>query len=157
MPGWLHGARENPAAVVAPPAAHSGPSSGDREGRRESAGVEATDVEVPTPREASKAASPEARPGAAVGAELRHMVPEAGAPEAPAVPREATPDGASQAGSSSADHLDASSAPEAGPCAERLGRFHVDFETLHKRKEALGGIDLPWRLLKRRKYFAMDE
>ena len=85
------------------------------------------------------------------------MVPEAGAPEPPAVPREATLGGAPQADSSSADHLDASSAPGADPCAERLGRFRVDFEALRKRKEALGGNDRPCRLLKRRKYFAKDE
>ena len=85
------------------------------------------------------------------------MVPEAGAPGAPAVPREAMPDDAPQADSSSANYLDASSAPEADPCAERLGRFCVDFVALHKRKEALGGDDRPCHLLKRRKYFAMDE
>ena len=112
---------------------------------------------MPTPREASKVASPEARPGAAAGADLRPMVPEAGAPEPSAVPREATPDGAPQADSSSADHLDASFAPGADPCAGRLGRFRVDFEALRKRKEALGGNDRPLCLLKRRKYFAMDE
>ena len=112
---------------------------------------------MPTPQEASKAASPEARPGAAAGAASRPMVPEAGAPEPPAVPREVTPDGVPQADSSSADHLDTSSAPEADPCAERLGWFCVDFEALRKRKEALGGNDRPLCLLKRRKYFAMDE
>ena len=156
-PAGFMGPRENPAAVVASPAAHSGPSSGDRAGRREPARVEAPDVEVPTPREASKAAPPEALPGAATGAESRAMVPEAGASEPPAVPRKATPDGAPQADSSSADHLDASSAPGADPCAGRLGRFRVDFEALRKRKEALGGNDRPCRLLKCRKYFAMDE
>ena len=109
------------------------------------------------PREASKAASPEARPRVAAGAESRPMVPEAGAPKPPAVPREAAPDGAPQDDSSSADHLDASSAPGADPCAGRLGRFRVDFEALHKRKEALGGNDRPCRLLKRRKYFATNE
>ena len=62
-----------------------------------------------------------------------------------------------QADSSGADHLDASSALESDPCAERLGRFRVDFEALRKRKEALGGNDRPCRLLKRMKYFAMDE
>ena len=85
------------------------------------------------------------------------MVPEAGSPEAPVVPREATPDGAPQADSSNADHLDTSSAPGADPCAGRLGRFRIDFEALRKRKEALGGNDRPCRLLKRKKYFAMDE
>ena len=109
------------------------------------------------PREASKAASPEARPRVAAGAESRPMVPEAGAPEPLVAPREATPDGAPQADSSSADHLDASSVLEADPCAECLGRFRVDFEALRKRKEALGGNGRPCRMLKRRKYLAMDE
>ena len=85
------------------------------------------------------------------------MVPEAGASEPLVVPREVTPNDAPQADSSSADHLDASSALGADPCVGRLGRFCVDFEALRKRKEALGGNDRPCRLLKRRKYFAMDE
>ena len=85
------------------------------------------------------------------------MVPEAGSPEAPAVPREAFPDGVPQAGSFGTDLLDASSAPQADPCIGRLGRFRVDFEALRKRKEALGGDNRPCRLLKLRKYFAMDE
>ena len=146
-----------PPLPVASSATHSSPSSGDRAGRREPAGVEVTDVEVSMPREASKATSPEARPGAAAGAELCPVVLEAWAPEPPAVLREATPDGAPQADSSSADHLDASSTPGADPCAGRLGRFRIDFEALHKRKEALDGNDRPCRLLKRRKYLAMDE
>ena len=109
------------------------------------------------PREALKVAPPEARPGAAAGAELRPSALEPGAPEAPAIPREATPDGIPQAGSFGADLLDASSAPQADPCVGRLGRFRVDFEALRKRKEALGGDDRPCRLLKRMKYFAMAE
>ena len=47
--------------------------------------------------------------------------------------------------------------PQTDPCTERLGRFRVDFEALRKRKEALGDDDRPCRLLKHRKYFAMDE
>ena len=109
------------------------------------------------PHEAPKAASPEACPGAVAGVELRPMAPEAGAPEAPAVAHEAAPGGVPQAGPLGADHLDASSMPQTDPRAERLGRFHVDFEALGKRKEALGGNDRPCRMLKRRKYFAMDE
>ena len=38
-----------------------------------------------------------------------------------------------------------------------LGRFRIDFEALCKRKEASGGDDRPYRPLKHRKYFAMDE
>ena len=101
---------------------------------------------------APKAASPEARPGAVAGEGLRPT-----APEVAAVPHEAAPGGVPQAGPLGADHLDASSMPQTDPCAERLGRFRVDFEALRNRKEALGGDDCPCRLLKRRKYFAMDE
>ena len=61
------------------------------------------------------------------------------------------------ADSSNVDHLVTSSALEADPYVERLGRFRIDFEALRKRKEALGGNDRPCRLLKRMKYFAMDE
>ena len=105
-----------------------------------------------TPRGAPKAASPEARPGAVADMELRPMAPEARASEAPAVPHEATPGGIPPA-----DHLDASAMPHADPCAERLGRFCMDFEALRKRKEAFVRDDRPCRPLKRRKYFAMDE
>ena len=62
-----------------------------------------------TLRGASKVASPEARPGAVAGEELRPMAPEAGASEAPAVPHEAAPGGVPQASSLSAEHLDTSS------------------------------------------------
>ena len=85
-PAGLTGPRENPVVVVVPPAAHSGPSSGDRAGR-EPAGVEVADVEVVALREAAEATSPEARPGAAVDAGFWPPVPEAGAPEPPAVLR----------------------------------------------------------------------
>ena len=115
------------------------------------------DVEVVVPREASKATSPEARPGAAVDAGFWPPVPEAGAPEPPAVPREATPNGAHKADSSGADNPKAPSTPQADPRPRRLGWFRVYIEALRKRKEASGGSDLPCRLLKRRKYFAMDE
>ena len=47
--------------------------------------------------------------------------------------------------------------PRASPQVESLGRFRIDFEALRKRKEASGGSDRPCHLLKRRKYFAMDE
>ena len=67
------------------------------------------------------------------------------------------PDGAPKADSSGADNPEASSAPQADPRPRRLGRFHVDFEALRKRKEASGGNDRPCRLLKCKKYFAMDE
>ena len=109
------------------------------------------------PHGAPKAASPEARPGAVAGEESRPTAPEVGAPEDPVVPHEAAPGGAPQACPLSANRLDASSMPQTDPCAEHLGRFRVDFEALHKRKEALGGDDRLCRLLKRGKYFAMDK
>ena len=109
------------------------------------------------PRGAPEATSLEALLGVVAGEELRPTAPEVGAPEAPVVPHEAAPGGIPQAGPLGADHLDASSMLQNNPCAERLGRFRVDFEALRKRKEALGGEGRPCRLLKRRKYFAMDE
>ena len=124
---------------------------------RETAGVEVADVEVVVPCEASKATSPEARPGAAVDAGFWPSAPEAEAPEPPAVLREVTPDSAPKADSSGTDNPEASSAPQADPCPRRLGRFRVDFEALRKRKEASGGSDHPCRLLKCRKNFSMDE
>ena len=47
--------------------------------------------------------------------------------------------------------------PHASPHVESLGRFRIDFDALHKRKEASGGSDRPCHPLKHRKYFAMDE
>ena len=156
-PAGLTGPRENPVVVVALLVAQSGSVSGDGAGRREPLGAEGADVEMLTPRGAPKAASPKARSGAVAGEELRLVAPEARASEAPADPCEAAPGGVPQAGSPHADHLDASSTPQADPYAERLGRFRVDFEALRKRKEALGGDDRPCSLLKHRKYFAVDE
>ena len=156
-PAGLRGPRKNPVAVVALPVAQSGPVSGDGAGRQEPPGVEGDDVEVLMPHGAPKAASPEARPGAVAGEESRPTAPEVGAPEDPVVPHEAAHGGVPQAGPLSADRLDASSMPQTDPYAKCLGRFGIDFETLRKRKEALGGNDHRCRLLKRRKYFAMDE
>lgn len=155
-PAGLTGPRKNPVVVVVPPTAPSGPSLGDRAGR-EPMGDEVADVEVVAPREASEATSPEAHPGAVVDARFWPSAPKAGAPEPPFVLREATPDGAPKADSSGTDNHEASSAPQANPLPRRLGRFRVDFEALRKRKEASGGSDRPCRLLKRKKYFAMDE
>ena len=114
-------------------------------------------VEILTPRGAPEVASFEAYLGAAAGVELRPAAPVAEALEAPAILHEAAPGGVLQANAFDADHLDASSSPQTDPCVERLGRFRVDSEALRKRKEALGGDDYPCRLLKRRKYFAIDE
>ena len=92
-PAGLMGPRENPVAVIALPVAPSGSISGDGAGRREPPGAEGADVEMLTPRGAPKVASPEARPGAVVGEELRPTAPEAGAFEALVVPHEAAPGG----------------------------------------------------------------
>ena len=113
-PAGLTGPRENPVVVVAPPAAHSGLSPGDRAGR-EPAGAEVADVEVVAPREATKVTSPEARPGAAVDAGFWPSAPEAGAPEPPAVLREVTPDDAPKTDCSGTDNPEASSAPQPDP------------------------------------------
>ena len=83
------------------------------ENRREPRGG---DVEVLMPRGAPEAASPEARPGAMAGEELR-PAPEVGAPEAPVVPHEAAPGGIPQAGPLGADHLYASSRTQTDTCA----------------------------------------
>ena len=64
--------------------------------------------------------------------------------------------GAHQADTPDAGRLNASSSSQADPCAQLLARFRMDFEALRKRREALGD-DYPCRLLKRRKYFAIDE
>ena len=85
-------------------------------------------------------------------------------PTAPMVEAPGDPDillgevtnGVHQDDASNAGHLDASSSPQADPCAQLLGRFCVDFEALRKKREALGD-DYPYRLLKHQKYFAIDE
>ena len=78
------------------------------------------------------------------------------APEAPATLRGAAYGGVRQGDAPDASHIGASSLLQADPCTKLLGRFRVDFEALRKRREALGD-DYPYRLLKRQKYFAIDE
>ena len=78
------------------------------------------------------------------------------APEAPATLHGAASGSVRQGNAPDAGHLGASSLSQADPCSELLGRFRMDFEALRKRKEALGD-DYPCRLLKRRKYFAIDD
>ena len=78
------------------------------------------------------------------------------ASEAPAAFLGEASGGAHQADTPDAGRLDVPSSSQADPCAELLGRFCMDFEALRKRREALGD-DYPCRLLKRGKYFAIDE
>ena len=78
------------------------------------------------------------------------------APEAPATLNGAASGGVCQGDALDAGHIGASSLSQVDPCAELLGRFRMDFEALRKRREALGD-DYPCLLLKRRKYFAIDE
>ena len=88
----------------------------------------------------------------------RLAAPEAEAPEALAGHQEVAPDRSSQADALDVGHPDASVAmPRAGPHVVSLGRFCIDFEALRKRKETSGGDDRPYRPLKHRKYFAVDE
>ena len=101
-------------------------------------------------------AAPEACPAAAEGVEPRPAASVAEAPEAPATLHGAASGSGCQGDAPDIDHIGASSSSQDDPCAELLGRFCVDFEALRKRREALGD-DYPCRLLKRRKYFAIDE
>ena len=155
-PTGLRGPRENPVVVVALPVAHDGPSSSGGAGRQRASGAEGATVGTMTPRGTPEAAAPEARPAAAEGIEPRPAAPVAEAPEAPATLLGAASGGVSLGDAPDAGHIGASSSSRADPCAELLGRFRVDFEALRKRREALGD-DYPCRLLKRRKYFAIDE
>ena len=102
-------------------------------------------------------AAPEAGLAATEGAELRPEAPTVEATEAPATLNGAVTGGVRLGDVPDVGHLGASSSPQTDPCAELLGRFRVDFEALRKRKEVLGGDDYARRLLKRRKYFAIDE
>ena len=153
----LMGPRENPVAVVALSAARGGPSSSGRAGRRGPPGAEGAAVEIMTLRGTPEVAASEASPAAAEGVEPRPAASVAEAPEAPATLHGAASSGVRQGNVPDAGHLGASSSLQTDPCAELLGRFRMDFEVLRKRKEALGGDDYPCRLLKRRKYFAIDE
>ena len=105
---------------------------------------------------AHEGAAPEAHAAWAEGGEQPPTVHGAEASEAPAAFLDGATGDAHQADTPDVGHLDASSSLQDDPCAELLGRFCVDFEALWKRREALGD-DYPCRLLKRRKYFAIDE
>ena len=160
-PASLAGPRENPVAAVLPPLARADLASGVVAGRQALAGAGGPDVEVLMSRGA-----PEASSSGAYGAPLevvadegaRPAAPEAEAPEASAGHQEVAPDRSSQTGALDVGCPDASAPmPRAGPHVASLGRFRIDFEALRKRKEASGGDDRPYRPLKHRKYFAMDE
>ena len=150
------GPRENPFVVVSLPVARGGPSSSGGAGRQGSTEAEGAAVGIMTPRGTPEVAASEACPVAAEGVEPWPAASVAEAPEAPATLHGAASGGVRQGNAPDAGHLGASSSPKTDPCAELLGRFRVDFEALRKRREALGD-DYPCRLLKRRKYFAIDE
>ena len=102
---------------------------------------------------AHEGAAPEACAAVAEGGE---KLPAAEAPEAPATLLDEATGSAPRADAPDAGRLDASSSLQVDPCVQLLARFRMDFEALRKRREALGD-DYPCRLLKRRKYFAIDE
>ena len=110
--------------------------------------------------------APEASSSGAYGAPLevvadegaRLAAPKAEAPDASAGHQGVAPDRSPQAGALDVGRPDAlAPMPHASPHVASLGRFRIDFEALRKRKEASGGDDRPYRPLKHRKYFAMDE
>ena len=155
-PAGLQGPRENPVVVVALAAVQGGSSSGGEAGRHEPPEAEGAPAEATTLGGTHEGAAPEARAAAVEGGKRPLAVPAAEAPEAPAALLGEATTSAHQADAPDASRLDASSLSQADPCAQLLGRFRVDFEALRKRREALGD-DYPCRLLKRRKYFAIDE
>ena len=118
-------------------------------------------VEVPMPLEVPEAPSSRTRgacPGAVIKREMQSAAPEAGAPETSASQHEAEPDCSSQLGAPEVDRLGAfPAAPHASPHVQHLGRFRVDFATLHKRKESSSCSGGTIRPLKHRKYIAIDE
>ena len=141
-PAGLTGPRENPVMVTALPVPHGGPSSSGGAGRH-------------GPPEAEGAA-PEARTAAAGGAEPLPTAPVVEAPGPPAILLDEATGGVHQDDAPDAGDLDAPPSSQADLCAQLLGRFCMDFEALWKKREALGD-DYPYRLLKRQKYFAIDE
>ena len=155
-PVGLQGPRENPVTVAALSIVRGGSSSSGSAGRHEPLEAEGAPAEATALGGAHEGAALEARAAAAEGGERPLAVPAAEAPEAPAALLGEAISSAYQADAPDTSHLDASSSSQVDPCAQLLGRFRVDFEALRKRREALGD-DYPCRLLKRRKYFAIDE
>ena len=155
-PIGLQGPHENPVTVAALSVGRGDSSSSGGVGRHEPPEAEGAPAKVTAPGSAHEGATPEARAAVAKGSELPPAAPTAGAPEALATLLGEATGNAPQEDAPDAGRLDASSSSQVDPCAQLLGRFRVDFEALRKRREALGD-DYPCRLLKRRKYFAIDE
>ena len=160
-PIGLVGPHENP--VVAAPLLAASIELAPRVGAGRQASLEAggAGVDVPTPLgvpEPSSSGTREARPEAVVEGEMQPAAPEAGAPEALASQHKVEPDCSSRLGAPKVDCLGASpAAPHAGPHVQRLGRFHVDYAALRKRKESLSCSGGTIRPLKDRKYISIDE
>ena len=133
-----------------------GSSSSGRAGRHEPPEAEGAPAEATTLGSAQEGATTEAHAVGAEGGEQPPAVHGAEASEALAAFLDGATRDAHQADTPDAGHPDASSSSQADPCVELLGRFCVDFEALRKRREALGN-DYPCRLLKRKKYFTIDE
>ena len=142
--------------VTALPVGQGDSSSSGGVGRYEAPEAEGAPGGVTAWRDAHEESVIGARAAEAEGDKQLHSVPTTEATEAPAASLGKAIGGTRQAGAPDADRLDAPSPSQVDPCARLLGRFRVDFEALRKRREALGD-DYPCRLLKRRKYFAIDE
>ena len=111
---------------------------------------------VTMPRDTPEGAAHEARTATAEGVVLLPAAPVVEALGAPTILLGEATGGVHQDDAPDAGHLDTSSSSQADPCAQLLGRFCMDFEALRKKREALGD-DYPYCLLKRQKYFAIDE
>ena len=155
-PVGLQGPRENPVTVAALSIGRGGSSSSVGAGMHEPSEAEGAPAEATALGNAQEGAAPEAHAAGAEGSEQPPAVDGAEASEAPAGFLDGATGDAHQADTPDAGRPDASSSSQADPCTELLGRFCVDFEALRKRRETLGD-DYPCRLLKRRKYFAIDE
>ena len=155
-PAGLQGSRENPVVVTALPVGQGDSSSSGGAGRYEAPEVEGAPGVVMAPGEAHEEVVIGARTTEAEVDKQLPSAPATGAPEAPAASLREAIGSAHQAGALDADRLDTPSSSQVDPCARLLGRFRVDFGALWKRREALGD-GYPCRLLKRRKYFAIDE
>ena len=155
-PAGLRGPRENPVMVTVLPVAHGGPSSSGGAGRHGPSEAEGAPVGVMLPSGTPEGAAPEARTAAAGGVEPLPMASVVEAPGDPPILLGEATGGVHQDDAPDAGHLDASSSSQADPCAQLLGRFRMDFEALRRKREVLGD-DYPYRLLKRQKYFAIDE
>ena len=151
-PAGLQGPRDNPVMVTALPVGQGDSSSSGGAGRHEAPEAEGAPGGVTVPGDAHEGVALGARATEAEDGKQLPSAPATGAPEAPAASLGEAIGNAHQAGALAADRLDDPSSSKVDPCAQLLGRFGA----LRKRREALGD-DYPCRLLKRRKYFAIDE